>query len=82
MISCRKLNGVIFWQKIQRFDRQLLFVLLLVPWKRMPWVRNFHENTIDLTPEKIKELVALLEKEQVAYDVGGYRDAPPSLRIW
>mmetsp|Transcript_6482 Transcript_6482/g.8955 ORF Transcript_6482/g.8955 Transcript_6482/m.8955 type:complete len:389 (+) Transcript_6482:142-1308(+) len=38
--------------------------------------------TIDLSPEKIKELVALLEKEDVAYDIGGYRDAPPSLRIW
>lgn len=38
--------------------------------------------TLDLTPEQIKEFVSLLEKEDVAYDIGGYRDAPPSIRIW
>lgn len=38
--------------------------------------------TLDLTPEKIKEFVALLEAENVALDIGGYRDAPPSIRIW
>jgi phosphoserine aminotransferase len=37
---------------------------------------------LDLTPEQIKALVALLETENVAYDIGGYRDAPPSIRIW
>ncbi|WP_159713895.1 phosphoserine transaminase [Geminicoccus flavidas] len=30
----------------------------------------------------VKELAGLLAKEQVAYDIAGYRDAPPGLRIW
>jgi len=32
--------------------------------------------------ETAKRLVALIEKEGVAYDVGAYRDAPPGLRLW
>ncbi len=30
----------------------------------------------------VKQLTRLLEEEQVAYDIAGYRDAPPGLRIW
>jgi phosphoserine aminotransferase len=38
--------------------------------------------TLDLTADQIKNFVKLLDKEDVAYDIGGYRDAPPSIRIW
>ena len=31
---------------------------------------------------KVKALVAKLENEGVAYDINGYRAAPPGLRIW
>ncbi len=30
----------------------------------------------------VKDLVAILEKEGVAYDIATHRDAPPGLRIW
>ena len=34
------------------------------------------------TPERAKALVALLDKEKAAYDIGAYRDAPNGLRVW
>ena len=36
----------------------------------------------DAQSKFVKSLASLLEKEKVAYDVAGYRDAPPGLRIW
>ena len=33
-------------------------------------------------PALIKRIAALLEAEGVALDIAGYRDAPPSFRIW
>ncbi len=31
---------------------------------------------------KAKQLVKILEEEEVAYDFGSYRDAPPGVRLW
>ena len=38
--------------------------------------------TLALDSDQIKKFASLLEEENVAYDIGGYRDAPPSIRIW
>src|SRR6516225_1944894 len=38
--------------------------------------------TSDAQSAFIKGLVAALEKENVAYDIDAYRDAPPGLRVW
>jgi phosphoserine aminotransferase len=36
----------------------------------------------DAQRARVKQIVSLLGEEGVAYDIGGYRDAPPGLRVW
>ncbi len=38
--------------------------------------------TLDLSPDQVKEIIQLMEEEQVAYDIASYRDAPAGLRFW
>ena len=44
--------------------------------------RWFHELPESVKATVPKKIDALLEFENVAYDINGYRDAPPGLRIW
>ena len=44
-----------------------------------PWFLSLAPDGQAAIPKKID---ALLEKKDVAYDINGYRDAPPGLRIW
>ncbi|GGB08919.1 phosphoserine transaminase [Agarivorans gilvus] len=38
--------------------------------------------TLEATAEQVETIIGLLEQQQVAYDIGAYRDAPAGLRIW
>ena len=44
-----------------------------------PW---FTALPADDQAKAAKQLVAMIEKQGVAYDIGAYRDAPPGIRIW
>lgn len=44
-----------------------------------PWFTSLDESN---QRNMIKAMTGLLEQEQVALDIGGYKDAPPGLRIW
>lgn len=38
--------------------------------------------SLDLSDSQIKAFINLLAEQQVAYDIGAYKDAPSGLRIW
>ncbi len=44
-----------------------------------PW---FTAKPADEQAALAKEVASLLEKQEAAFDIGAYRDAPPGLRIW
>ena len=39
-------------------------------------------HAVDEATLSAKDIVACLEGEAAAHDIGGYRDAPPGLRVW
>lgn len=44
-----------------------------------PW---FQQYPVDKQRQIIAQMAAILEKENAAYDIASYREAPPGLRIW
>jgi len=38
--------------------------------------------SVDLSAEQLKQFIKLLSSENVAFDIGAYKDAPSGLRIW
>ena len=44
-----------------------------------PWFLSLGESLQVKVP---KEIDSMLEEQGVAFDINGYRDAPPGLRIW
>lgn len=38
--------------------------------------------TLSVSAAQVKQMVALIEAQGVAYDIGAYKDAPAGLRIW
>ena len=42
----------------------------------------FAKMPMDAQRAFVKQLEAMLDKENAARDIAGHRDAPPSLRIW
>ena len=43
---------------------------------------QFHALSEEAQADAAKKIATLLEKENIAYDIGAYRDAPAGLRLW
>ncbi len=77
---------------IRRSEANLAAVAAWVA--RTPWVEFLAKEAATRSPTSIcltlpgsdpvvaKRMASLLEKEEVAFDIGAYRDAPAGLRIW